>query len=192
MLATPQPAAASAGAAIGDPDRAVEPGELHTLFPVTLSKFVVMSITTMGFYELYWAYRNWQRINSRANDNERVSPFWRAVFAPLWGFSLFARVRDTAAQRGVNVGWAPGLLGALYLVVSITWRLPDPWWLISMLAFIPMMPVVRTIQELHAPEPASEGQNGRYSGANIAWIIIGGIFLLLAVWGTFYPPPEGS
>lgn len=61
-----------------------------------------------------------------------------------------------------------------------------------MLAFVPIIPVVRTIEELHATEPASEGLNGRYSAVNVVTIIVGGIMLVLAIIGTLYPPPEGG
>ena len=148
-------------------------------------KFVVMSIVTFNIYGAYWAYRNWQRINTRATTNDSVSPFWRAVFAPIWGFSLFTRVRDTTERR-LNVWWSPEVLGGLYLALSISRRLPEPWSVLGMLAFVALLPVVHTIQQLHATEPAAEGQNGGFSSVNIVMIIFGGILVLLILVGTFF------
>jgi len=149
-----------------------------------------MSICTFGVYELYWCYKNWQRIKERARED--LSPFWRAFFAPFWGFSLFERIHEAAVRRHLGIGWSAGLLGALYFVLSITWRLPDPWWLISIMTFAPFIPVVQTIQEINATEPAAEGPNGAYSGGNIATVIIGGLFVVLAVIFTFMPAEVGA
>jgi hypothetical protein len=99
------------------------------LFPVATHKFIVLSICTFGIYELYWCYQNWKRLKTSSGEN--LSPFWRAFFAPLWGFSLFKRIRAEAVSAGVPVEWNSGVLATFYLVLTITWRLPDPWWLIS-------------------------------------------------------------
>jgi hypothetical protein len=176
----------------GVPPRAVsfaEPIEKHTFFPVSKAKFVVMSIVTFGMYPIYWSFKNWQRI--RDGSREDLSPFWRAFWAPLWGFALFERIHEAAERKRLSVGWSAGWMGFFYLLLSVLWRLPDPWWLVSLLAFVPMIPVVGTIQKLHATEPAAEGQNGSYSGVNIAMIVLGTVFLVLALIGTFMPA-EGT
>lgn len=158
----------------------------HTLFPVTTTKFVVMSICTFGMYDVYWCYRMWQRV--AAETREPVSPFWRAFFAPFCCFGLFARIRELAERRRTDVAWSGALLGALYLVLSVTWRLPDPWWLVSLATFLPFLPVVRTVERVHATETALEGPNGSFSGANIAGIVVGALLLVLVLVGLTLPP----
>ena len=34
-----------------------------------------------GIYNIYWSYKNWQRIKSRSRED--ISPFWRAFFAGM-------------------------------------------------------------------------------------------------------------
>jgi hypothetical protein len=163
-------------------------GELVALFPffpVPTHKFVVLSLCTFGVYDLYWSYKNWQRIRERTG--EKISPFWRAFWAPFWGFSLFGRIRDYARAESVNVSWSAGLLGTIYLVLFISWRLPDPWWLISLGSFIPLIAVVQTTHDVNSRVVASEDPNISYSGANIAMIVVGGLVLVLAIIGTFVP-----
>lgn len=155
------------------------------LFPVATHKFIILSICSFSIYELYWCYQNWKRLKSASGESLR--PFWRAFFAPLWGFSLFRRVRDLATSQGVDTGWSPGVLGTFYLVLSVMWRLPDPWWLISFASLVPMIPVQQAAQrvnELHAGS-AAEGRNDNYTTANVATIVIGGLLLVLGVVGTF-------
>jgi hypothetical protein len=157
----------------------------YAFFPVATHKFVVMSICTFGLYEMYWCFKNWQRIRQRSG--EHLSPFWRALFAHLWGFSLFQRIRDSAHDQKITVDWSPGLLGTLYLLLGASWRLPDPLWLIGFASLIPMVAVLQTTQAIHKKEKASESTNTTYSGTNIAWIIIGGSLLILAIVGTVAP-----
>jgi len=162
----------------------------YPLFPVATSKFVILSICSFSIYELYWCYENWKRIKSASGDE--LSPFWRAVFAPLWGFSLFKRIQALAAQQDPLVDWSAGALATAalataYLVLSGMWRLPGPWWLIGFGSLIPMIPVQRAAQrvnERHATSTA-EDRNDNYSTVNVVTIIIGGILLVVAIVGTF-------
>src|SRR5215210_6972122 len=160
----------------------------HEFFPVALHKFVVLSLCTLSFYTVYWCYQNWWRIRERTG--EQLSPFWRAVFEPFWVFSLFGRIREHAAERGVRAAWNPTLLGLSYLFLCAMGSLPDPWWLAGLGGFIPFLPVVQTIQQLNERDAATESRNESYSGANVATILVGGIIVMLAVAGTFMSEEE--
>lgn len=142
---------------------------------------MILAFCTLGLYDLYWFYRNWRLVKNQFRRD--LSPFWRAFFAPLWGFSLFGEIRDYANRHGRRVGWSAGLLGASYLIWIPTWRLPDPWWLISLFSFIPLIPVQHTINDVAAQRGLVPDRT--YSGKHILAIVLGGIFTLLAVIGTF-------
>ena len=149
----------------------------HGLFPVAPHKFAVLSVCTVNFYTLYWYYQNWCRIRGRTG--EQLSPF-----------SLFARVAEQAAERGVTVFWSPTLLGLAYVFICVAGTFPNPWWLVSLAGFIPLLPVVQTIQRLNEGDPGTGNRNEAYSGANVATILVGGIIVLLAVAGTFMSEEE--
>lgn len=155
------------------------------LHPMSLGKLVVMSLCTLGLYEIYWFYRNWYL--QKAFRQEDVSPFWRAFFAPLFGFALFRNVRNEAERNRLRVGWSAGGMGLLFLVLSALYRLPDPYWLVCLLTFVPVLPVQRTINELNAASPRPARVNAEYSALNLVGIVVGGLFLLLAVVGTSFP-----
>ena len=150
-------------------------------FSVATHKFVVMCIVTVGIYQYYWIYLQWRRIARTAF--QPISPFWRTFFAPLWGFSLFWRIRTRSQLDGGHPRWHAGVLGTAYLVLSLTWRLPEPWSLISLFGFLPLIPVQRTIEEINARQAAGDLPNRSYSGANVLGIIIGSGILALAVVG---------
>ena len=160
--------------------------EKHPFFPVGNGKFIVLSLCSFGIYVLYWNYKAWQRIRDRSHES--MSPFWRTFFSPLWSFVLFERVKDEAARQRIPVAWRAGVLGTLYLLLNVAAALPDPWWLVSFFWFVPLVPVVNTIEQINTAVPAAEGRNESYSGGNIATILIGGLLLIVVVLATLLFP----
>jgi hypothetical protein len=148
------------------------------LFPVATHKFIVLSICTFGIYQLYWCYQNWKRLKG---PNERMSPFWRTLFAPLWAFQLFTRVRDRVHRGGVAVEWNARGLATVFLVLNLLWRLPDPWWLVSFLTIVPMIPVQQSAQRLNDLVGLGESRNTGYTTANVITMVIGGTLFVLSI-----------
>jgi len=154
------------------------------IFPVSPEKFIVLSICTFGIYELYWSYKNWQRIASFTG--ERMSPFWRAFFAPIWSYALFKELKDACTHRGSPVSYSPGWLALAYFVLQVTWRLPEPFNLISLFTFLPFLPVLVSAQTLNSRYQSTNGEtlNKQFSGWNIAATVLGGIVVVLAIIGS--------
>lgn len=161
-------------------------------FGMSVAKLAVLAVCSFGLYEIYWSYKQWDALRRR--EHESLMPFWRAFFAPLWGFSLFSRVQQLTAAHLVPATWSSTGLGLAYLVIHVSWRLPDPYWLVSMLSFIPLLVVQRSINALNAVAAPEAPRNDRYSAWNIVLIVVGGLFVLLAILGTLLPPlpPEDS
>lgn len=179
-----QPVQASPASAALVPAPPGSAGSL-TFFPVATHKFVILSLCSFGIYELYWCYQQWARI--RQSSGEELSPIWRTIFAPLCTFSLLSRIRAYAQGAGVAVGWSAGLLGLAFAILSVVWRLPSPWWLISHLSMLPLVPVVRTCAKINATVGNPEGLNSRYSVGNVCTVIGGGLLFLLAALAAFFP-----
>ena len=130
--------------------REVGAGDTETpprFYPVSTTKLVVLSVCTFGLYHVVWFYKSWKE--ERERTHEYLSPAWRSVFAPLFAFSLFTRVRDQATELSVPVGYSPLALAATYFVLSLTWRLPEPYSLMSLLAFLPLLPVRAAVAEIN-------------------------------------------
>src|SRR5688572_13560984 len=155
-------------------------------FPVSTWKFIVLSFLSFGIYDVYWTYYQWKRI--REHENEDLSPFWRAFFAPIWMFYLLPRIAESAGKHHVPVAWNGTTLALGYLVLQFSLRLPDPWWLVSLLAFVPLIPAAQAIERINRAAGATEDPNSRFSGGNWVAIILGGLFFLLALIGTMLPP----
>lgn len=140
---------ASSSSLLPHPDSSVISREsVPPLFAVSTRTFILLSICTLGLYPLYWCYQNWKRV--RISSSEDLSPFWRAVFAPLWGFSLFRRIRNRAEAAGVPIAWNSNLLATIYLLFGMAGMLPGPWSFISLFSFVAILPVQRAAQRVNA------------------------------------------
>jgi hypothetical protein len=154
-------------------------------FTVGAIKFSLMSLTTFGMYEVYWFYRNWQVIKGR--EGPGLSPIGRAIFAPLWAISMGRRFNEQAQAEGISLALPVISLGVAYFILTALWRLPDPYWLISALAFVPLLPFEFAARRLNGRGQLAAPTFGRFSGWNIAWLVIGTLLLALGVWGAFFP-----
>ena len=140
--------------------RTVEEAEPR-YFPVSLAKFILLSIATFGLYELYWFYRNWHYIKSR--DHSDIWPFWRAFFANCTCYFLIADVQKNSGAKEQGLIGSAGLIAVAYFLVLPTWRLPDPWWLISSFSFVPLLPILNAINSIN-------GRNAVYTtNSRILW-----------------------
>jgi len=117
-------------------------------FAVSLLKLSVMSIGTLGIYDFYWFYKNWQLIKQREGTD--IMPFGRAFFAVFFGYECFSRIRAHAASLGLPQTILAGPLTAGWIITSLLWRLPEPYWRISMLSFLFMLPVQALANRINA------------------------------------------
>jgi hypothetical protein len=155
-------------------------------FPVSIRKFCVLSLLSWGIYDIYWAYYQWKRIKER--EGEDLSPFWRAFFAPIWMFYLLPRIAATGGKYHAPVGWNGSTLALGYLVLQFAVRLPDPWWLVTLFSFVPLVPAAIAVERINKAAGATEDPNARFTGGNWVGMIFGGLFLALVLLGMSLPP----
>ena len=154
-------------------------------FAVSPLKLVVMSTVTFGIYELYWFYKNWKLIKQRTDSN--IMPFWRAFFGVFFCYSCFKEVKDVASSRGISFSSSPGWLATGWIILTLCWRLPDPYWFVCWLTPLFLIPIQNAINRLNAVVAPNHNPNSRFSGWNIAGTVVGGILFVLIIIGTFLP-----
>jgi hypothetical protein len=152
-------------------------------FRVSTVKFVVLSVTTLSLYEVYWFYKNWQLIRNREGTN--VSPAARAIFAFFFCYQAFRRVRDYPAPGVNNGSLAAGALAAGWIVTTLLWKLPDPYWLICFASVLFMLPVQVAAEHINTSVAPSSDPNSRFTVMNWITVCVGGLLLALAIVGTF-------
>ena len=154
-------------------------------FPVSKLKLILMSLCTLGLYELYWFYKNWKLIKTRTGQN--LSPFWRAFFSIIFGYQLFKHIQVSADSNECRSSINPGWLFIGYIALNATWRLPDPFFIISLVTFLPLLSAQGVINDLNLKTAPRAERNNRFSVTNFAVIIIGGLLIILGVVGSLIP-----
>lgn len=154
-------------------------------YPTTVLKLIVLSVCTMGLYEIYWFYRNWQRVKEGTGAD--ISPFWRALFGFFFAYRLFDRVRKHPAMGEHSL--PAGLLTAAWVLLTILWRLPDPYWLLTYLAVFALVPVQRATARINAQIAPDHDRNARFTVWNWVGVCLGGLCFLFLVYATFVQVP---
>lgn len=154
-------------------------------FSVGALKLVLMSVVTFGLYELYWIYRIWRTI--RDNGQPSISPFWRAFFAPLWLFSMGSHMKKHADSLGITLALPVVVLGIAFFVLQALWRLPDPYWMFSMLTFVPLLPFDFAARRLNGKGALAPPTHGSFSGWNFLGLVVGGLLVVLVLIGLSLP-----
>jgi hypothetical protein len=119
-----------------------------------------------------------------------------------WQPEALEAARAELQRRGIDpaavVGGPPPLAGGeamffavsplkLVLMSTVTMGLYEVFWLPEFLAPLPLIPVQVGVNRLNAVVARDHVRNTRFSAWNIARLVVGGIFFVLAVVGTFLP-----
>lgn len=162
-----------------------QPGRAQ-LFVTPVAKFIAMSLCTFGVYEAYWSYKNWRFVKER--DGSSIRPFWRAAFYPLWHHTLLSEVGEVVQSAALSNGLYRGFLGGSVILLSATWRLPDPWWLVSFLTFLPFLPALIAMSKVDSPGGPIQESVTTHRPANFIAYLAGGpivAFTVLSSIGYF-------
>ncbi len=157
-------------------------------FTASTQKLVLMSICTFGMYEFYWFYKNWVLIKARTGEG--LMPFWRAFFSPIWAYSCFREIQDAAVSNNTRVPESIGLLAIAYFILQALYRLPDPFWLVSVLSFTPIISINAAALEVNRRVATIDSgyENAKFSVWNKAGLILGGLSLVLIAIGLLFFP----
>lgn len=157
-------------------------------YPYVISslKLVVLSITTFGLYEIYWFYKQWKSF--KTEKDLKVTPWARALFATLMAYFLFKEVSKANDSVDNTQGkLESGLLAIAYFILISLYRLPEPYWLLVLLSFLPLIPVQNAINLYWQNRFRDKIIVSRFGGWNYVFSIIGGILIVLVLYGTFLP-----
>jgi hypothetical protein len=154
-------------------------------YAVSTAKFCILSLSTLGLYDLYWFYRNWARISE--HSGKPLRPFWRAFFSPLYCHPLALSVNSAAESLHLSERLPGAGLAIAYVVVLALHRLPDPYWMLSMLAFLPLVPIQRRILEIHEAIAPGRDTTAPGSARSVAAAGVGSLLAGLMVLSAFGP-----
>lgn len=156
-------------------------------YGVSTKKFVVLSIFTWGLYPLYWFFKNFSKYEKRYQEGS--IPFLRAIFSPLFAYSLFTVINAELENRGSRKRLAAGPLALAYFLLNAASRfLPEPYALVSLLVFIPLLGANSSINTLNLEEYSAYVPDSRFTWINWLFLLIGGAFTFLVIVGLIVGP----
>lgn len=170
------------------------------LYPVSLTKFVLMSLATLNLYHVMWMWRNWRWIKEQ--DERQISPFARSLFGIFYFAALFNEIKAVAGdKRGL-----PVMLGSTLAITYMIWlgvsRIADrvvedttrfdPIVTFGVFAFglastLPLLPIVAMVNRLNSDNPEVVAFTSKILVRDVAMMLVGFGFIALVIIGSFVP-----
>jgi hypothetical protein len=156
---------------------------------VSQRKLMIMILATAGLYLIYWNYKNWAK--HRDATGASVWPVPRSIFAVFFTHSLFREfgLHDATGQRGTwdSNRYATPLVLVMVANYVLSWTSGGStiMQLVAWLTIIPTALILKQVQgEVNARCGDPDGSsNDSFTGANIAWCVIGCLIWLFALAG---------
>jgi hypothetical protein len=163
-------------------------------FAVPNKKLILLSLSTFGIYQLYWAYKNWKVIENKEN----ISPIPRTFFHAIFVFGLFKRIFEAGKKQGFSEYTSVDLVAILYFFLLISGSISGKEWfyttypVASSLLFIISTFTVWTLTEIQKIiifnnkriDPAYEPVE-RFNLFEKTLLVIGGLFFLATLFFEF-------
>lgn len=133
-----------------------------------------MSVFTLGLYEIYWFFKNWQCIQRR--EKTKIIPAMRGLFAVFYCYPLFRHIASHPAPANapkVRAGWmALGWIG-----MNIIAYLPDPLSYISVFTIVFLIPIQKKVNLINRIEVPNIAINDDITVRNIFFIALAFVIL---------------
>jgi len=152
-------------------------------YVVAVRKFVLLYVFTWGLYSVYWFYRNWNLY--RRFHTVRLWPVPRSIFQIFFVHRLFEFIDARLGRAGKSTGWKARSQATAYVILMVATYMVDRAnpgtsmlisLLISAVSFVTMLPLLAAQRAINLAEGDPAGStNAELSGANIAWMIAGGL-----------------
>jgi len=170
-------------------------GDLPRYYIVAPFKFILLSVLTFTLYFVYWFYMNWKLI--KIDDNDDIWPPARGFFYIFFTHSLFTDVQESFKRQGRQWDWRPGLLATVFVIATILGNITDqliPYETYPLLSSLSplastfiitflLLPAQKAINAACGDDAGSS--NSRLTTGNWVWMVLGGVFWLLILIGTY-------
>lgn len=160
------------------------PNKEFFFFTPSTTKLIVMSICTLGLYELYWFYKNWVILKSVGTN---CIPILRVIFAPLFAYSCFWYINQSKINKKIDLKFPIISLAVFYFILCVSANFPDPYSLISYFTFVPVAIANRIALAVNNAQLPGFASNSKFSKWNWLAIIIGGPLSIFLVWVSILP-----
>ncbi len=163
--------------------------ESQKFYVVAPMKFFLLFGATLGIYQIYWHYKNWSLFKKSYRGDEW--PVMRAIFAIFFVHGLFREVDAQLRKNRSPHSWNPNLHATAIVILLIAERIisrmsdmNEDFNFLDMLTLlsIPLICFFYYQAQKAINEACGDPDglaNSNYTIANILWITLGGLFVLL-------------
>lgn len=159
---------------------------------ISSNRLLAYNLITLGFYQLYWFYCNWNAV--RSYQNRKIWPVARSIFSIFFVIQLFNEIFKTTKFKTTSSFSSATNLGLFYIilaVLSVITTFPNQnantfFTVISLLAtvaaFLVLLPIQNAIN--NSKNQTTVHETG--SGEKII-LVVGVIFAILGLIGLSLP-----
>lgn len=149
---------------------------------ISVNKFIFLSIISFGTYEIWWVYKAWRFFQQK--DKLDILPVARALFSIIYLIPLLNKILDFAKEKGYTESYSAPTLFIAFIIFNLLSRLPEPFWFISILSFIFLIPPFKALN--YALQNSTDflvTEQPSFSTRQIVLIILGVLFWALVLIG---------
>ena len=149
---------------------------------INLNKFIFLSIISFGAYEIWWIYKAWRFYQQK--EQLDIIPPARAIFSIFFLNSLLNKILNFAKEKGYDGSYSSTFLFIGFIFGNLLARLPDPFWLISTLSFVFIIPPFKALN--YAKQNSTDlivVEQTSYNGRQVILIVIGALLWVSVIVG---------
>ena len=121
------------------------------------------------------------------HQTARQQPDHAVLADDLFAFVVLHSDERYRRQPGRCKGGVVSLVAGVYFLIAILWKLPDPYWLITLANFVPLLYPVNLIDEINRARGVRGAWYSRVKVRHVFSCLAGTLALALAMLGMFGP-----
>jgi hypothetical protein len=166
----------------------------HPFYVVSQRKFLILFFATVGMYQVFWHFKNWNQYRRASGDS--LWPVPRAIFSVFFVHALLRKVTARAEDLGQapwNYRSTAWQLVVLLLASAMLEQLVKSTVGATIAAMCPLLILapmslcyLAAQEHINAACGDAQGQgNDQLTTANIVWCVIGAVLWLCTLIGVF-------
>lgn len=155
-------------------------------YVISTTKVVLLTLTTFGIYQIYWFYKHFKSFKEE-DDRFRITPWLSALFCTLTSYYLFKHLTKKVERIDKSMTINAGGLATLVFIFNAMSRLPDNYWWLWILSVIPLIPAQNAINYYWNKKYGDKIEEEEMGVLSVVIIIVGSVFIALAIYGSFLP-----
>jgi hypothetical protein len=150
---------------------------------------IVLTVITIGFYQIVWFYKTWKQL--RNYNNWDLSYVYRTVFTfiPIIGFiivvNLFNRIKRLIKQNDINNRIYPVLSMIAFYILNALFRLPKQYWLLGFLSVLPIAHIQYALNNYWGKVQVNHLIRRKFTKRQWVLVVIGSFYWILIIIGLF-------